>query len=196
MVEGLAGYGNVGRIVAKSLIQQSNAKLFAEYYSPFFPDYVVVNKDGICSPPHYRFYAPQAEKETNQIILTGNSQPPLDNVTAHYEICEDILNYTQKLGCNFIITIGGIPTSSEKKDVYVAATSNELASEMMAKGGVVYGKGRIMGATGLLLGLAKERGLDGICLLGSTSGLKSDKDAGNIVYQFLLKILTKEVQQG
>ncbi len=196
LVEGLAGYGNVGRIVAKSLIQHSNAKLFAEYYAPFFPDYVVVNKDGLCSPPHYRFYAAHAEKEPSQAILTGSSQPQLDNVTAHYDICENILDYMQQLDCNLLITVGGIPVSSEKKDVYVAATSHELASDLMAQGGVLYGKGRIMGVTGLLLGLARERGLDGLCLLGSTSGLKSDKAAGDTVYQFLLKILRKEPQRG
>jgi proteasome assembly chaperone (PAC2) family protein len=53
-----------------------------------------------------------------------------------------------------------------------------------------------MGVTGLLLGLAKERGLDGICLLGATSGARSDKDAGNTVLQFLLRVLGKEIKQG
>jgi proteasome assembly chaperone (PAC2) family protein len=196
LVEGLTGFGNIGRITARSLIQHTQAKLFAEYYSPFFPDYVTVTKDGICSPLHYRFYASEPEKQTNIIILTGNSQPPMDNVVAHYEICEDILNYAQKLGCNFLITIGGVPIASEKKDVYVAATSNELAADIMAKGGVIYGKGRILGVTGLLLGLARERGLDGICLLGATSGPRSDKVAGNTVFQFLLKVFEKQAKQG
>ena len=196
LVEGLTGFGNVGRITARSLIQHTQAKLFAEYYSPSFPDYVTINKDGICSPPHYRFYSSELGDETSLVILTGNSQPPMDNVVAHYETCEDILDFAQKLGCNFLVTIGGVPVSSEKKEVYVAATSNELPAETMAKGGIIYGKGRIMGVTGLLLGLAKERGLDGICLLGATSGARSDKDAGNTVLQFLLKVLGKEIKQG
>jgi uncharacterized protein (TIGR00162 family) len=189
LVEGLSGFGNVGRITARTLVQQTQAKLFAEYYSPYFPDYVTVNKDGVCSPPHYRFYAREQTKQPSLIILTGNSQPPMDNVVAHYEICEDILDYVQKLDCSLIVTIGGIPVSSEKKDVYVAATSNELAAEVMAKGGIVYGKGRIMGVTGLLLGLARERGLDGICLLSATSGQRADKDAAASVFQFLEKVL-------
>jgi hypothetical protein len=196
LVEGLVGFGNVGRITARTLVQHTQAKLFAEYYSPYFPDYVTVNKEGICSPPHYRFYAREEDKENSLIILTGNAQPPMDNVVAHYEICEDILNYAQKLGCSIIITIGGVPIASEKKDIYVAATSNELAAEVMAKGGIIYGKGRIMGVTGLLLGLAKERGLDGICLLGGTSGLRSDKDAATAVFQFLTRVIAKEIQRS
>jgi proteasome assembly chaperone (PAC2) family protein len=192
MVEGLPGFGNVGRIAAKTLIQYTDAKLFAEYYSPYFPDYVFVSKEGICNPPHYRLYAPLSGDKLNTIILTGNSQPPLDNVVAYYEICEEILDFTQKLGCNLIITLGGVPVSTDQKDVYIAATSNDLAADVMAKGGIIYGKGRVMGVTGLLLGLAKERGLDGVCMLGATTGLRSDKDAGNAVFQLLLKIFGKE----
>ena len=115
---------------------------------------------------------------------------------AHYKICEEILDFAQKLGGDFVVTVGGVPVSSEKKDVYVAATSDELAAEAMEKGGIIYGKGRIMGATGLLLGLAKERGLDGICLLGATGGLRSDKDAGVAVFNLLMKVLGQEVQQA
>jgi proteasome assembly chaperone (PAC2) family protein len=192
LVEGLPGFGDVGKIAAKSLIQFYKAKVFAEYYSPFFPDYVVVSREGVCSPPHYRFHVSTAEDESSVVILTGNSQPPLDNVTACYEICEEILDFAQgKLGCSFMITTGGTPVSTDKKDVYVAATSNALAKGVMDRGGVIYGKGRIMGTTGLLLGLAKQRGLDGICLLGATSGLQPDKDAGHAIFQFVLKLLGK-----
>jgi len=188
-VEGLPGFGNVGKIAAQLLIQFCEAKLFAEYYSPFFPDYVTINGDGICSPPRYEFYVPQSGEKLNAVVLTGNSQPPLDDVTAHYRICEEILDFAQKLGCSFIVTIGGVPVSTDRKDVYVAATSNELAAKVMEEGGIIYGKGRIMGATGLLLGLAKERGLDGICLLSATEGLQPDKDAGFAAFNLLTKIL-------
>lgn len=192
MVEGLPGFGNVGRITARTLIQFTDAKLFAEYYSPYFPDYVFVSKEGICSPPHYKLYAPSSAEKMNTIILTGNTQPSLDNVVAYYEICEEVLDFAQKLGCELIITLGGVPVSTDKKEVYIAATSNDLAADIMAKGGVIYGRGRVMGVTGLLLGLAKERKLDGVCLLGGTSGLQPDKDAGNAVFQLLLKIFGKE----
>ncbi|UCB60617.1 MAG: PAC2 family protein [Candidatus Bathyarchaeota archaeon] len=191
-IEGLPGFGNVGKIAARLMIQFSEAKLFAEYYSPYFPDYVSVSKDGICSAPRYKFYAPPQKGKLDAVVLTGDSQPPLDNVTAHYEICEELLDFAVKHGCAFVVTIGGVPVSTGKKDVYVAATSSQLAAEVVDKGSsLIYRKGRIMGATGLLLGLAKERGLRGICLLGATAGVQSDKDAGFAVYNLLLKILGK-----
>ena len=187
-VEGLPGFGDVGKIASELLISFSEAKLFAEYYSPSFPDYVTTDNQGICSPPHYELYA-SSPKKLSAVILTGDSHPPLDNVEAHYNICDEILDFAQNLGCTQVITIGGVPVSTNKGDVYVAATSRKLAAETMTKGGIIYGKGRIMGATGLLLGLARERGLSGICLLGATDGMGSDKEAGSGVFQLLLKIL-------
>jgi predicted ATP-grasp superfamily ATP-dependent carboligase len=61
---------------------------------------------------------------------------------------DEILGFIKKFGCNFIVTIGGVPTSEEKTQVYVAATSPRLAMEFMEKGAVLYSKGRIAGANG------------------------------------------------
>ena len=45
-VQGLPGFGNVGRIAAHLLIKFCDAKLFAELYSPSFPDYVSISSKG------------------------------------------------------------------------------------------------------------------------------------------------------
>jgi len=82
-----------------------------------------------------------------------------------------------------------VPTPHSEGEVYVAATSRKLALKNVNKGARVYGKGRIMGATGLLLGLAKKRGWQGICLLGATTGLRADKGAALSIFKYLLKIL-------
>ena len=128
--------------------------------------------------------------------MTGDTQPSFDDVVAHYRVCNVILDFVERYGCNFIITIGGVPVTKEKAQVYVAATSPRLATEFMEKGAIIYSKGRIVGATGLTLALAKERGLDGICLLGSTTGLKADRGAGFAVFKFLMKALGNEVKEG
>jgi uncharacterized protein (TIGR00162 family) len=195
LIVGLPGFGNVGKITAKLLIRFANAKPFAELYSPFFPDYVLINPEGICRPPRYEFYASSTEK-TNLIILTGDTQPSLDDVVAHYELCNEILDHSLEYQTQSLITIGGVPVSTPTKEVYVAATSHELATEIMSKGALIYGKGRIMGGTGLFLGLAKERGLKGICLLGATTGTKPDKGAALEVFKFLTKILETKVNEA
>jgi len=99
------------------------------------------------------------------------------------------LGFAEKYGCKFIVTMGGVPTPQSGGEVYVAATSEKLALENVDKGALIYGEGRIMGATGLLLGLAKKRGWKGICLLGATTGLRADKEAALSVYKFLTKTL-------
>ncbi|MBT0160089.1 proteasome assembly chaperone family protein [Candidatus Bathyarchaeota archaeon A05DMB-2] len=194
-VQGLPGFGNVGRIAAHLLIKFCEAKPFAELYSPSFPDYVSVSTKGICYLPKYEFYAAPMENN-NLVIMTGETQPSFDDVLAHYEVCGDIVDFVEKLGCHFIITMGGVPITEDKNQVYVAATSPRLATEFMEKGAVIYSKGRIVGGTGLTLALAKERELDGVCLLGSTTGFKADRGAGFMVFKFLMKALGKEIKEG
>ena len=194
-VQGLPGFGNVGRIAAHLLIKFCEAKPFAELYSPSFPDYVSISTKGVTHLPKYEFYAAPMEKN-NLIIMTGETQPSFDDVLAHYQVCSEIVDFAEKLGCQFIVTMGGVPITEDKTQVYVAATSPRLATEFMEKGGVIYSKGRIVGGTGLTLALAKERNLDGVCLLGTTTGFKADRGAGLLVFKFLMKVLGKEIKEG
>lgn len=194
-VQGLPGFGNVGKIAAQLLIKFCGAKPFIELYSSSFPDYVSVSPKGICYLPKYEFYAAPMEKN-DFMIMTGDTQPSFDDVVAHYSICSDVLEVAKKNRCKLIVTIGGMPMTDEKAQVYVAATSARLAQEFMDKGAIIYTKGRIMGATGLMLGLAKESGLDGVCLLGATSGFQADRGAGFSTFKFLMKALGNEVKEG
>ena len=194
-VQGLPGFGNVGRIAAHLMIKFCEAKPFAELYSPSFPDYVSISSKGITHLPKYEFYAAPMEKN-NLIIMTGETQPSFDDVLAHYQVCSEIVDFAEKSGCHFIVTMGGVPITEDKAQVYVAATSSKLATEFMEKGAVIYSKGRIVGGTGLTLALAKERRLAGVCLLGSTTGFKADREAGFLVFKFLIKVLGKEIKEG
>jgi uncharacterized protein (TIGR00162 family) len=194
-VQGLPGFGNVGRIAAHLLIKFCEAKPFAELYSPSFPDYVSISSKGITHLPKYEFYAAPLEKN-NLVIMTGETQPSFDDVLAHYEVCGEIVDFAEKLGCHFIVTMGGVPITEDKTQVYVAATSNRLATEFKEKGAVIYSKGRIVGGTGLTLALAKEQKIDGVCLLGTTTGFKADRGAGFLVFKFLMKALGKEIKEG
>ncbi len=194
-IQGLPGFGNVGRIAANLFIKHSDAKLFAELYSPTFPDYVAVNLKGTCQLPCYEFYSANLDGN-DYVVMTGETQPSFDDVLAHYEVCGEIVNYIEKLGCRFLITVGGVPLTEDKSHIYIAATSPALAAEFMEKGGVIYSQGRIVGGTGLTLALAKERGLEGVCLLGATAGFESDSGAGQIAFKFLMKALGKEIKEG
>jgi uncharacterized protein len=191
-VEGLSGLGNVGMIAARNLIESTGAKVFAELYAPYFPDYVKVNKDGICSPPRYRFYAAKTEKN-HYIILTGDSQPPMEDTLGYYDICDEILDFAEKYGSNFIVTMGGLSTPNPANEVFISATTEELAQKHVDKGAKIYSEGKIVGATGLLLGLAKNRGWDGICLLGTTTGFGPERGVALSVFKTLINILEGKI---
>jgi uncharacterized protein (TIGR00162 family) len=194
LVEGLIGLGNVGLIAARHLIESTDAKVFAELYAPYFQDYVIVNKDGTCRPPRYRFYAAKTEKN-HYIILTGDSQPSLDDTVAHYDICDEILDFAEKYGSKFIVTMGGVVTSKPGNDVYIAATSEKIVQKHLDKGTQIYGEGRIIGATGLLLGLAKKRGWKGICLLGATTGFGAERGVALSLFKILTNIIEAETER-
>ncbi len=194
-VQGLPGFGNVGRIAATMLIKYTDAQPFAELYSPSFPDYVSITSKGIAHLPRYEFYHVPMEKN-DLVIMTGEIQPSFDDVVAHYMVCESVIDFAQSIGCNFIITMGGVPITEDKTQVFIAATNPQLATEFMEKGAVIYSKGRIVGGTGLTLALAKERKIDGVSLLGTTMGFKADEAAGALVFRFLMKSLGKEIKEG
>ena len=46
LIEGLPGVGNVGKLAAEHLIEQLEAKKFADIYSRYFPPQVLVNDNG------------------------------------------------------------------------------------------------------------------------------------------------------
>jgi proteasome assembly chaperone (PAC2) family protein len=194
LVVGLLDIGNIGKTVANLLIEFTRAKLFAELYSPTFPDYVFIDKDGVCHPPKYEFYA--SAKNQNIVVLTGDSQPVLEDIPAHYEVCGDTLDYALNLGCSSIITMAGAPSPHPTNTVYVAGTSKKQVEKFVENGAVPYTGGRIVGAPGLLLGLAEKRGLKGVCLLGSTEGFTTDREAAFRVYKMLKKVLGTETLEG
>lgn len=193
-VEGLPGLGNIGSIAANHLIESTDAEVFAELYAPYFPDYVIVKKDGTCRPPRYQFYAAKTEKN-HYIILTGDSQPTLEDSLAHYDLCDEILNFIEKHGSKFVVTMGGVSTPKPGNEIYITATSEKLAQKHIDKGVRIYSEGRIMGATGLLLGLAKKRGWKGICLLGATAGFGAERGVALALYKVLTKILEADTKK-
>lgn len=186
LVAGFPGVGNVGVTVINLLKEFLDAKLFAELYSPTLPDYVSVDPDGICSLLKCSFFA---SSDRDLILLMGDAQPPIEDIPAYYELCCDILDFVGNLGCEFIITVDGFPSTYPQNNVYVAGTSRDIVFDYNLAGAMIYTGGRIIGIPGVLLGLAKTRGVDGICLLSPVVDLVSDREAAFNAYRFLRRAL-------
>ena len=87
-----------------------------------------------------------------------------------------MVDFSEKHGVKTIATIGGYRMESkEKPKVFIAATSQEVLQKALQSGASLGTSGSpIVGTAGLILGLAKFKKIDAICLLGETRGYLPD----------------------
>lgn len=190
LIEGLPGLGMVGRIAVKYLVRQLKARKFAELYSPHFAYYVLVDERGNINLLRNEFYYWKNDLgENDLILLTGDSQA--QTIEGQYEVADATIEFAKKKGVKLVITIGGY-----RKDVvgtpqvFVSATSLETLKKALNAGAISSPPGSpIVGAAGLLLGLAKFRGIEGICLLGETPGYIPDPRAAKSILSALIRML-------
>lgn len=185
LIEGLPGLGLVGKIALRYLIKQLKAKKIAYLYSPHFPYFVLVNKKGNVRLLRGAFYYYQNPKGNDVILFTGDSQS--QTIEGQYEIADRMLDFSEKHGVKTIATIGGYRMESkEKPKVFIAATSQDLLQKAVQSGASISASGSpIVGTAGLILGLAKFKKIDAICLLGETRGYLPDPLAAKSVLEVL-----------
>jgi uncharacterized protein (TIGR00162 family) len=186
LIEGLPGLGLVGKIAIRYLIKQLKAQKFAYLYSPHFPYFVLVNKKGNVRLLRGAFYYVKNPKGPNDIILfTGDSQS--QTIEGQYEIAEKMLTFAKKHNVQTIATIGGYRMETQgKPKVVVAGTDQKILDKALAAGAMVSPIGRpIVGTAGLILGLARFKKIDAICLLGETRGYLPDPLAARSVIEVI-----------
>ena len=186
LIEGLPGLGLVGKIALRYLIKQLKALKIAYLYSPHFPYFVLVNKKGNVRLLRGAFYYWKNPKGENDLILfTGDSQS--QTIEGQYEIADHMLDFSQKHNVKTIVTIGGYRMEAkEKPKVFVAATSQELLHKALQEGATLSSSGSpIVGTAGLILGLARFKKIDAMCLLGETRGYLPDPLAAKSVLEII-----------
>jgi len=194
LIEGLPGMGMVGRIATRFLIKQFSAKRFAELYSPHFPYYVLVNKRGSVRLLRAEFFFWKNPNGQNDLVfLVGDSQA--QTIEGQYEVTNTILEFAANLGVSIIVTIGGYRKEAEEAPKVVAvSTSPELLKKALQAKAIASPPGNpIVGTAGLLLGLAKFKKIDALCLLGETRGYLPDPVAAKSVLEVLQKMLGLEI---
>ena len=186
IVEGLPGIGLVGKLAADHLLEELEAKKFAEIYSPHLPPQVVIQDDGTVQLVRMELYY-YKRSGRDIIFLAGGFQGITPD--SQYQLTEKILEIARDCGVKKIYTLGGLGTGAITKSprVFGAATSKELVEEHEKYGITFKGGGAIFGASGLLLGLSSMYGMGGVCLMGETHGQIIDAKSA----EALLKVLTK-----
>ncbi len=174
LIEGLPGIGNVGKVSLDFLVDETNAKKIFEITSSSMPSSVFVNENNLVELPVISVYFKKTSSGRNILFVGGDAQPIGE--VASYEFSEAVLDLLKSFGGSDVVTLGGIglPAIPKKPKVYCTGTSKQFV-ESYIKGAPIqpslYGVvGPIMGISGLLLGIAKRKNMNGVSLLAETFG--------------------------
>ena len=194
MLASWPGIGNVSLIVARYLKDELNAQEIGEIEPiPFFePVGVMVENNVIEAPsfPESKFYYWQDDNaEKGLVVFIGEEQPS----SRAYELVTHVLDVAKKLKVQRVYSCAAAVThvhyGGESK-VWGVATKDKLIGELKKYDVVLKGRLRIAGLNGLILGMAKERRIDGICLLGEVP-LYATQIANPKASLAVLKVLTR-----
>lgn len=186
LIVGWPGIGNIGIIAVNTLKELLKAEEFGEIESwDFFYPRRVVIQEGLLEElefPTNRFYWCRLEKR-DVVLFIGEEQPSEgERMYARgekaYRMANLVIDAALELGCRRVYTSGAcvavVHHQVKPRVVAVASTkqlieeiqgypNTILMSDLSGRGG---GEGTITGLNGLLLAVAKKRGLEGFCLMG------------------------------
>jgi len=164
------GVGNVSMILADYLYRKLTFKDLGEIEASYFFDPIgVIARDNVIEAPQFpqsRFYYHRAGKGRNDLILFVGDDQPASKV---YELAGSVLDFGLAFQISKVITCAAALTRihfTEQPRVWGVTTTPEITDQLQEHDLVHRGNLQIAGLNGLLLGLAKERGIDGFCLLG------------------------------
>jgi hypothetical protein len=185
MIVGWPGIGNVGIITVETLRQALQAEELGEIepWDFFYPNKVTIQA-GIVTDmnfPGSKFYFKRTPKK-DLLFFIGEEQPATrESAYAEgkraYEMANLVLDVAQKFSCRRIFTSGAaiaVTHHTMQPKVWAVANQKGLLSELRSYDNTILmseveGKGNqgsITGLNGLLIGAAKRRGVEGICLMG------------------------------
>lgn len=147
------------------LANSIGAKLFAEYYSRFFPDQAIINPLGICNLPRYEFY----EGELNGgalVICVGNADIAVDEPEAFYEVSSDVAGFAKGIGAKRAIILDSAPARGGEGGGIRYVVNAPLDIEGLEELALIpIRNSRLPGSFGLLLGFLRLKGIPALGIL-------------------------------
>ena len=195
MIEGLPGIGQVGKLVAEYMIHVLKPVKIGEITSIYFPPQVILEENGLARPVRNEFYLYEG-RDRDLLFLIGDHQSTSNE--GHYILADQYCEIAETMGVKRIYTLGGFGVGHlvNEPRVLGAINNEELRGEIEAAGVILQrdeAGGGIVGAAGLMLGLAAFRRIDAVCLMGETSGYLVDPMAASSVLAILSRLIGVEV---
>jgi uncharacterized protein len=168
MIAGWPGMGNVATDTVDYLRRKLSARIFAEINakSLYVPEGVLVEKGQVAfpRPPSTAFYY---RKNPPVTLLKGSSQ---FHGREGELLMRKVLDVAKQVNTEAVFTSAAFPVPMNHQDaaeIYFAANSRALSRDFRKIGLKPLKSGQISGLNGMLLGYAKERGIDAACLLST-----------------------------
>lgn len=162
MVAAWPGMGYLAKISADYLRKRLKAVLFAEitYYQNS-----IVYRDGLAELPQisHRLYA---APDKGLIICIGEAQPSVPEEA--YRLARCIIGIAKRFEVSRVYTMAAYPSENiGTPRVYGVCTNEELKEVLINHDvSVLDGEGMVTGLNGVFIGVAKNSGIEGVCLLG------------------------------
>src|SRR5207245_6725446 len=165
------------------------AKRMVEYQCDSFPPQVNVKEDGRVEPLKAEVYYAPTGQTYDLLVFTADAQPTTSE--GEYELSEMVVKLGKSYGVNTVYTLAAYITGAFSKTprVFGAATSVSLLESLTKSGVLLMKEGGITGMNGLMVGMAALNGMEGICLLGGTSGCVIETGASKSALEALSKLL-------
>jgi len=194
MLAAWPGISNVAIIVATYLERKLAFKKLGEVEASYFFDPIgVVVKDNVVEAPqfpHNRFFYWKNEERGRDIILfIAEAQPAAKG----YELANCVLDVGLSFGVKRVYTCAAALSRihhTEQPEVSGVATNQQVTEDFKGYDLMRKGNLQIAGLNGLLLGVAKERGIEGVCLLGEVP-VYATKVQNPMAALAVVKVLTK-----
>jgi proteasome assembly chaperone (PAC2) family protein len=185
LVASWPGIGNIGIVAVDTLRGALGAKEFGEIepWDFFYPKQVLIRKGVLESLefPSSKFYLKRAGGK-DIVFFIGEEQPTeggrmYAEGRKAYHMANLVLDVAEKFKCRRVYTSGAAVAlihHTAKPRVWAVPNSESLLLELRGYRNTVLmsdiegrgGHGNITGLNGLLLGVAKKRGFEAICLMG------------------------------
>jgi proteasome assembly chaperone (PAC2) family protein len=185
LIAGWPGIGNVGLIAVDTLRGMLGAEEFGEIepWDFFYPKKILIRNGELkdLEFPSNKFYFKKTEKR-DLIFFIGEEQPTEEGRAyaegrKAYQMANLVLDVALKLGCQRAYTSGAAVAPihhTMKPKVWAVPNAESLISELKGYQNTILmsdiegrkGQGNITGLNGILLGMAKKRGVEAICIMG------------------------------
>lgn len=195
LICGFPGSGYVGKLAVDHLIHELDAIHLADIYSTAFPAQLLIKSDGTADLlKNYLYYSSApTSMGVGLLLLSGDSQPTASD--SEYLLAEEILDIASRFNSSQVFTLAAYITGSFVTDPRIFGTAGDLEAVKSLNEQHVRTMegGSITGMNGIVVGIAKRRGMKGTCLLAETSGFVIDAKASKSILETLVSILHLKV---